>query len=187
MNRRSTFRRTSFPARSAPVRRRKWQWVREHVDALAPNALVDSFDLLDNFKTNLGLNLNFPDIVIWRILIKISVRFSLAPAIVTAADGVFMSLWTDDPAIPSSFISTAQPYSEHYMMWDQIYFSEALMNGQTETDLATVPRSVYKQYDVRTHRKLLNMGDTLILQLSATGDATMTEISFTHSTLLKMP
>jgi hypothetical protein len=46
---------------------------------------------------------------------------------------------------------------------------------------------LYKTYDVRSHRKLDNVNSSLWLTLSETGNAVLTDYSYTASILMKMP
>jgi hypothetical protein len=171
----------------APRRAKRWQWQRLTVNNVgpihAPNANMD--DLLATFKTAMGITLNLPDIVIWRILIKIAIKIGFNPNNQTSNTGVLLSLFVDDPPA-ATFQPVTQPFSQRYLMWDEIYTAEGLLNS---VPLSATPGNavLYKTYDVRSHRKLDNVNSSLWLTLSETGNAVLTDYSYTASILMKMP
>ena len=171
-----------------PVRRtrRKYQWVRESISSGSPNGLKNSFDLMGTFKQRMGITLNLPDIVIWRILLKVSVRFDLQPQVFTASDGVLVSVFTDSLPLDPAFNAETEPYAEQYLMWDTLYVSETLIQGNPVSSTST-SNVLYRSYDIKSHRKLANIDDTPILQLVSTGNLLQLEESYTLSMLLKLP
>lgn len=166
-------------------RRRKFLWVRETISSGSPSATINNFDLLANYKSDMGINLNLPDIVIWRLIIKISIRFTLSPNVIQASDGFLLSIFVDDSQVfPTNTLLS--PYGEQYMMWDQIYTASIFQQGESVVN-TTNNWFLYREYDIKTHRKLKDFKDTLIMQLVSTGNAVPAELSFTHSCLLKLP
>jgi hypothetical protein len=78
------------------------------------------------------------------------------------------------------------PYGESYLMWDNLYGAEQLFQGAGAVN--TLGDTVaYKEYDIRSHRKLNNMSETLWLQIAQEGNALTTGFSFTQSTLIRLP
>ena len=167
------------------ARKRKWLWVRETISTGSPSATINNYDLLTNYKSDMGLTLNLPDIVIWRIIMKISIRFHLNPNTITASDGFLLALAVDDSQVfPTNMLLS--PYGEMYQLWEQLYASRSFSEVEVVSS-ATNSFMIYKECDIRTHRKLRDLKDTQIMQLVSTGNAVPDEISFTHSTLLKLP
>lgn len=165
-------------------RRAKWLWVRETISDVSASA-IHNYDLLTQYKADMGITLNLPDIRIWRIILKISIRFHLSPATITASDGFLLSLFVDDSQVfPTNTLLS--PYGEMYQTWDQIYMASLWQQGQV-LSVATNNFMLYREYDVRTHRKLRDFKDTQIMQLVSTGNTVTDEISFTESILLRLP
>ena len=76
------------------------------------------------------------------------------------------------------------PYKEQYLMWDNLYATELVFSsGATGGDISTS----YKEYDIRAHRKMGNIGETLWLNLAQQGNTVLSGFSFTQSTLLRLP
>ncbi len=182
---------TAYPRRfrrrfGVPLRRKpRWLWVRESISTGSPSATVNNFDLLTNYKSDMGITLNLPDLRIWRIILKISIRFTLSPNVITASDGFLLAMFVDDSQVfPANVLLS--PYGEMYQTWDQIYTASIFQQGES---LVTTTNnwSLYREYDIRTHRVLKDLKDTQIMQIVSTGNAVPAEISFTHSTLLKLP
>ena len=69
-------------------------------------------------------------------------------------------------------------------MWDQLYGTQQLLMAGGVTAGDTV---LYKEYDLKTHRKIRNIDESLYLVFAPTGNATVTDFSFTQSTLLRLP
>src|SRR6266576_3548833 len=153
--------------------RKKWMWVRETFNNIGPQQapIPNMGDLLATFKTQMGINFNLPDIVIWRLLIKIAVKISFVPAVATASSGVLISAFVFD---------------EKYLSWEMLYAAQSYaQGGQIPTALTDV--FLYKELDIRAHRKISNLNETLWFTLSASGDANILQYSYTYSLLLKLP
>lgn len=163
-------------------RRAKYMWVRSTENVVAPQPL-STIDLLGVWKQQMGITLNLPTLTIWRILLKISIRFDFTS--IGANDGAMIALFVDDLEDVLTANPVVSPYDEKYLMWDQLYATEQFfMAGSTPTLNEPV---LYKQYDIRSHRKLPNLDDTLVLQIAATGLITIKDFSFTQSTLVRLP
>lgn len=85
-------RRTFVPFRR---RRAKWMWAREVVHNVGP-ANPNSSGLLNPWRANMGLVFNLPDIVIWRVHIKISISIHLSSATYNSDAGVRIGMYVDD-------------------------------------------------------------------------------------------
>lgn len=162
-------------------RRRKgrYLWVRDFTQASNPTN-PQSFDLLSNYRSQFGVNFMLPDIVIWRIHIKISVSFTIAAF--AASQGILVALFNEDPNLASIPAALTNQYNERYMMWDMLHLSPSVI----ESGVTTTP-VVYKEYDIKSHRRFQNQNETLMLQLQGNGITAMTEMFATYSVLLKLP
>lgn len=178
-----SFRRRSFSRR----RRRKYQWVRQNVSDSVPTSPV-TYDLLTNYKNVFAITAMLPDITIWRIRIKISIDFHFSAAgDPLAASGVFFAIFTESQNL-AHLTASANPYDEHFMWWDKFYASETLKENYSNIAVSsTLPQVIYKEVDVKSHRKLTDVHDTLLMQLQSQGDVVMNSVDFTHSTLLLLP
>lgn len=134
----------------------------------------------------MGLTLNLPDLVIWRIHIKISIDIHLATASYTAQNGAFVALFVDD-STQAQLTPLTNQYGQRYLMWDKIYLSEQAMNGMAIAAVTTTNTyQMYKTYDIRSRRKLL-LQDTLFFQLVAHGQTVFDQFEVTYSVLLRIP
>lgn len=170
--------------------RKNWQWVRgtfNDVTVVTPPNFY-SEDLLQSLRTEYGISAQFPDIVIWRIRIKISAKFTwvAAPAAQMAA-GFIVALFVDDPSFTLQSAGL-KPYSEKYMYYGETYYSEALMQGSRYPAGNNVDFLNSGWLDVKARRRLGNIDDSLILQVCPTGSdiANFQGISVTHSTLVSL-
>ena len=158
-------------------KRAKYQWVRE----VATNVVASSpiqFDLLSNFKSRFGIIFNLPDIVIWRVHIKVSIGLTISSF--TPATAVLFALYCENQFnVVNSF---TDPYAEKFLMFDNLYAADQVLQAGS----ISIP-TLYKEYDIRTHRKLANMEETLFAQFTQQGNATMTAVDYTTSILLKLP
>jgi len=166
-------------------------WVREALNVatpVGPGPAFTSFDLLGNFRGVMGISLNLPDIVIWRIHIKVSIRFTLAPSTaIQANDSVLFSLFVDT-SNQTLLNPVTQPYSEKFMMFDNLYASSLVQQGLTVAASLPGDLLMFKEYDIKSHRRIANLDETLWMTLSPQGtDLTILNWSATHSTLVKLP
>ena len=186
MQNRRLYRRSNF--RSSMGRPKPhYQWARDQV--LTVGTFTEArFDLLRGWRVANNLTINLPDIVIWRIHLKISLHFTLSPAALRADNGVFIGIFCDSNLAAAGIISDSQPYDEQYLVWDKIYYDDLLANGGS--NFATTNPQLYKEYDVRSHRKLLNQADSLIMDVIPRGNVTFgatDAVAYTSSVLLKLP
>lgn len=164
--------------RSSIRRRRRYQWVRDNVQAATPVNPVN-FDLLSNYRNQFGVLFMLPDIVIWRIHIKISVNFTISAF--NANQGCLVSLFNEDVNL-APVAALSNQYNERYLMWDMLHLSKQVV----ESSATTVP-VVYGEYDIKSHRKFQNQNETLWLQIQGNNITALTEVFATYSVLLKLP
>jgi hypothetical protein len=170
---------------SRPVvarKRARYFWVRGTQTNAAPNAVLNIEDLLNIWRTSSGITFNLPDLVIWRILIKISIHFSYSPAVYTAATGVGIGIYVDD-AVQTQIGVNSSPYGQRYMMFDMLFAAEQQL--MSDPSVAGTP-VLYKAYDIKSHRKMLQQ-DTLYLNINSQGNASITDYSFLYNILIKSP
>ena len=180
----------SRPRLAVPARpRRKWLWVRESYNNVGPvhQPNTNYIDMLGTFKTQMGINLNLPDITIWRVIIKISVHLGLAPAAYTDNSGITVATFVDDEkkSDTANWNMVTSPFDEQYMMWDNIYVAQSQQYYEIPTALGGY--ALYERYDMRTHRKLRNVNETLFTAVSETGNANLIGFSAFWSVLIKLP
>ncbi len=162
-----------------PRRKPRWQWVRENVNNASPNATLNTIDLLSNWRTHAGITVNLPEITIWRIHLKISVTISIAAA-VAANDAILNTVFVDGMNATILNQST-NTYDQPDMLFDHMYLTEyTMLTGNTGM---AGEIGLYKTYDIKSHRKLQSVDDTLYLQLATTGQPMITAYSYAASIL----
>lgn len=159
--------------------KRKFQWIRDTSVSNAP-ATPFNLDLLSSFRTKFGISLNLPDIVIYRIHIKVAITIAISSF--SPDTGVLYSVFNEDQNIsPAS--NLVDPYQQRYLMWDRLLVAE-----QEVQSASTATPTLYHEYDIKARRKFQNIEETLYTQTVLTGNATsITQISHTWSVLLRLP
>ena len=178
------FRRRFSRAMIMPRRPHRWLWAAFQINNVAPNGLgtANNDDLLASFRTAFGATINFPDIVIWRIHIKFTARISIVNG--QANNGLLVASWVDN-VDQSIVVASTKPYAQQFLAFEQMYVSEVQFNaGGTSGSF-----SLYKNFDIKSHRKLRSPDDTLWWQSTMTGAAgnTYTDYSMVGRVLLKIP
>lgn len=173
---RRIYRRPSF-RRSR--RRGKFQWARFYSSANAP-ASPYTLDLLADYRLQFGLLMNPADLVLWRLHMKLSVVYTASA--LNAQTGISFAICNESIAagVPNQLL---QPYSERWLMWDEFYATNQFMES------ASIATPVaYREYDIRSHRKLQNQEESFWASVILTGNATaLTTVSMTYSMLLRLP
>jgi len=144
-------------------------------------------DLLDNFRNVVGIDLNFPEFTIWRIRIKVSVRFTptLTASNIDSNCGVSVAMYVDDMADVGTNPNVSQ-YHEKYLLWDAMYVYKTLNQAAASTNVSTATDiALYQEYDMKGHRKLGNIGDTLQFQLAPV-HGNIVNYALTQQTLVLM-
>ena len=158
-----------------------WEWARQVVNNAAPSATLNNEDLLGPLKTKTGISINFPEIVIWRIRLRVSIIFTVATTL-KANDGILVTSFVDDTT-QVLLNQSANPLSEHDLVFDQVYGTASAMFTNYASGAATF--FTERVYDLKGHRKLDALDNTLWLQLASTGQAQVTGYSYQSSILMK--
>lgn len=172
------------PRRRFTRRRKAYIWVRGAESTVTPvnQPSFIAHDLLERYRSTAGINLNLPEFTIWRVHIKIAIKFSVTAAAVT--DGALFAMFVEQSAaqggLTAVFDPLLNPYNQRYMMWDALMANELRMQGGTD------PTNIYlyRNYDIKTHRRLVNLGDSLWLTVTPFGGATGLTFDSKYSILL---
>ena len=153
-------------------RKRHWLWIRQNFNSTSaiPTAEFSQLDLLGDYRFTAGIDLNLPEFTIWRLRVKVSVHITVAPATTyTSSDGVIIAAYCDDKNDPGTHPSVSK-YEEKFLIWDVMYAFNAIASGTNGGLLdGTKSVAIYKEYDVKSHRRLDNIGDSLIFQIAPVG------------------
>jgi len=120
----------------------------------------------------------------------VSIRFKFTVATLSENEGAYVGIFVDsrlqENALAfSTFVNT---YSKKMMMYDVLYVAENFKENFTNITLSTTTEQVlYKEYDIKSHRLLRNLDETLLLQIIGLGNVSLEGISFTQSTLVRLP
>lgn len=144
-------------------------------------------DLLVSFKNEYGFTINFPDITIWRVILRISlsIKWIAAPVNFEQA-GFILGLFVDDPNFTLQGVES-HPYAEKYMYYGATYYTEAIMAGE-RTIAANNTDVITKNFDIKARRRLGNIEDSLLMQVGTTGSpvASFQGLSWTQSVLISL-
>lgn len=163
-------------------RRGRFEWLRDTINNASPNATLNTIDLMANYKSHLGISVNLPEISIWRLRLKISITISQAAAL-AANDGVLVTVFTDGQN-QTLLNQLTNGYDERDMLYNMMYSSEYAFN--TAVTGASSELILYKEFDIKTHRSLRSVDDTLFLQLAASGQTQITGYSVSVVNLIKV-
>lgn len=181
------YRRRSFVRPMPARRRRKFFWVRDFVGNASPTA-INNFDFLINFRNDYGgATLNFPDIVIWRVRLRISITFKFTGTAVGSGDGFFVSTWVDS-RLQTVSTPIVSPYEQQYMLWTFEPATKFIQEGGYDIVInSTDQRVAYMEYDIKTRRKFKTLDDSLLGSIAAEGNITLTNYNYWVLALLKVP
>ncbi len=144
------------------------------------NATLMNVDLLALYKTAAGININLPEFTVWRIRIKVSVSFTIAAA-VAANDAILLSVFTDSATqVPVNQV--ANPLDQRDLIFTPWYVSEAVSQGVNAGAGTFV---LFKEFDIKAHRRIRQGNDTLYLQLATSGQPQMTGVSIGQIILMR--
>lgn len=179
------YRRRAF---SRARKRSNYVWVRGAENNVTPVSQPNSqtYDLLAVYRTTAGITLNIPEFTIWRIHIKISCQFGLTGPTAAANNAVLHSIFVEQASAAFLPNPVSAPYNERYLMWDNYYVAEQEMQsgipvGAPGQDILVS----YRAYDIRSHRRLDNLNDTLWIMLTPQGNVQNLTSSVTYSILLR--
>ena len=176
-------RRTTFMARRTS-RRPHYLWIRQlfNSQTLIPSAGFNQLDMLADYRTQSGIDLNLPEFTIWRLRVKVSVKVSVAPATAfTESDGILVSAFCDSKS-RVAISPVVNRYEDRFLIWQALYASEGLFMGALPA--VNNEMLLYREIDVKSHRRLENIGDTLLLQLAPIGLQTSIIAYSLQSTIL---
>ena len=172
--------------------RGKWQWVRQtgnNTSSVFPPA-SNTIDLLADWKSQFGFTVNLPEITIWRVRLKISVRVLFPSTLTTVeADAVNVGVYVND--VDSTVLASypnpiSAPYAQQFMLYDTLYSSEGAVNGSI-VPVANGQGFMYREYDIKARRRINNIKHSLILQYAPSGSlAQITGLGFQSVILLKI-
>lgn len=171
-----------FIRRSRVRSRHRWQWIRETVNNASPNATLNLIDVLTNWRTHAGITINLPEITIWRIKLRISIIVSAA-GVVAANDGVLVTTFVDGMS-QVALNQLTNGYDEPDLIYSFFYVTQYAMASGNTGAAGTIP--LYAEYDIKSHRKLRAIDDTLFLQLAASGQTQITGYSYSAAILCKI-
>ena len=162
--------------------RRRTVWADFDFIDLAPTNPVSGYDLLLPFQGATGITLNLPGITIGRVLIKISIIY--VPGAAAANNGARIALGVEDKSYTNAALGVVNspltsPYDASYMWLEQLYQAEQ----EVYSGVVTNP-VLHRSLDVRTKRKVANMGESLLFTLSATGNSTLSQVAVAGRVLL---
>lgn len=162
-------------------RRTKWLWIRQTVNNAVPSATLNTIDLMFNYRSHLGIQINLPDITIWRIRLKISIIITGA-ATVASNDGVLVTVFKDglNQTVLSQLLNA---YDEQDLIYEMLYVTETAKSSTDSTAAGTYV--LFKELDIKTHRALRSVDDTLFLQLASSGQTNIVNYSYSMACLAK--
>ena len=164
-----------------PRKRNRWQWVRQSYQPTV-NATLMNVDALSGYRTAAGITINLPEITIWRVRLRISIKVTIAAAL-AANDGVMVSVFTEGQSV-TPLNQVSNPLDQRDMLSSMLYLSEPCMTGAATGAAGTF--YLYKEYDIKAHRRLQSAQDTLFVQLASSGQVQIADVSFSQSILLKV-
>lgn len=173
-------RRMAYPRRASS--RPRWSWEHTIANNASPSASANSIDLLALYRTHAGISINIPEFTIWRVHIRVSITITLAAA-VAAADGVVCTCFVD--SLNQTLDNpVSSPRDQHWMLYSTLYASEyALMNGDTGAGTKYLTRD----FDIKVHRKLASLDDTLWFQIyQANAASVITGYSYNQGVLMRV-
>lgn len=98
-------------------------------------------------------------------------------------DGVLFTMFVD--GIHETVLSQLlRPYDQKDMIYQMCYATETLV--QSTDNLAPTSIAYWKEMDIHARRRLRSIDDTLFCQFAASGNATITNYSFSQATLLSI-
>lgn len=138
----------------------------------------DNQDLLLTLRSQLNINANLPGLTIERIHLRLNVQCTESST--QADNGIFVSAWVDSTG-QTILTQPAKPFDQQFLIFDQLFVGEALGQG------GVTPFYMQRVYDVRARRRVMNVQDTLWLQLTPQGTCTLSQYAFIMSLLVRLP
>lgn len=158
--------RRSFRRRSA---RRRTAWSHETQSA-APATTLQSIDLLTDFKSAMGFTANPIGITIRRIRITIQIDFDLSTTAASRTAGVYLATYVDKGGLATAAVSNPveEPNRDYnFRQWLPVSGGMGALSVGAATN--ATHQLVSREYDVKSMRRLLDIGDTLYFVARPTG------------------
>lgn len=166
---------------SSSRKRARWVWSR-HVESVTLTNPSTSIDLLNYYKTVAGITIILPEITIWRIHLRISIKITLALA-VDSVDGVLVCAYVDSQT-QTQLNSFSDPLAQQHMLYAWLPVSHVPAEGGGNT---AGTYFLEREFDIKAHRRIAKPEDTLFLQLVQTGGAVISTAEVQYSVLMRNP
>lgn len=154
--------------------RRPGAWIHQVANNASPSA-QNNVDLLSSLRSALGVSVNLPEIRIWRIKLRVSIRFSITT--LAASQGALVAVFVDSKN-QTVLDMVANPFDQHFTIYDMNYASRQEMEAGTQ---GTNGFAVTRSYNTRCRARLRNLTDTLFMQINYQGGVTPTDYSYASS------
>jgi len=179
-----SYRPAMAPVLSVPSQRRKRVWARFVDSNAALSELEYNFDLLSDFRTSAGINLNLPGITIGRVRIKIQVRLDFSVSAGDATSGVTCGIYTQSQQATAGRLSSASDLVDDYLYWSWHPFCE---KSNSTISALTADGMFAFEVDSKAMRKMDEVGEGLFLNVQSTGAVEIDTICVAGSVLLILP
>jgi len=169
---------------AVPPGRRKRVWARFVDSNAALSELEYTFDMLGDFRTSAGINLNLPGVTIGRIRIKIQVRLDLSVVAGSETAGVTCGVYTQSQQSTAGRLSSASDLVDDYMYWSWHPIAE---KAPLAVAALTADHIFAFEVDTKAMRKMDEIGTGLFLNVQSTGATEIDTICVVGSVLLILP
>jgi len=177
------FRTRRFTPRVARPKR-KMVWAHQST-SLASSAGAQSVDLLTNFKTATGTTAGPFGITIRRIRISIQIDFDLTSTVLNRDSGIYLTTLLETGGIASASVPTASSNPDKDFNF-RIWLPASGGLGVGVPTQASEHIFISREFDIKSMRKLHDIGDTLYFSAIPTG-AVGAAWRIEASTLLLLP
>lgn len=151
------------------VARRRTTWSHE-TQSVAPATTLQSIDLLTDFKGAMGLTANPLGITIRRIRITIQIDFDFSTTAASRTAGVYLATYVDKGGLGTAAVSDPVNAPDRDYNFRQWLPASGGMAGYTVGVATNATRQlISREYDVKSMRKLHDIGDTLYFVAQPTG------------------
>jgi len=157
--------RPTFTRRTSQRRRTLWA---HQSTSLASAAGAQSVDLLTSIKSVMGLTAGPMGITIRRIRLSIQIDFDLTSTVLNRDSGIYLTTLIDTGGIASASVPTASSNPDkdfNFRMW--LPASGGL--GVGVPTQASEHIFISREFDIKSMRKLHDVGDTLYFSAIPTG------------------
>jgi len=181
---RGSYGRPAAAVMAVPPGRRKRVWARFIDSNAALSELEYTFDMLSDFRTSAGINLNLPGVTIGRVRIRIQVRFDFSVVAGDSASGVTVGIYTQSQQSTAGRLSSASDLTDDYLYWA---WHPLALEGPTLVSSVTTDCLVAFDIDSKAMRKMDEIGTGLFLNVQSTAATEIDGICVAGSVLLILP